>query len=167
MMSHTLLSALLCLTLMISVGALSDIVFSPCSWDLYDHVANDWNKILPNTPVPDLECAQVQVPLDWSAYNDPSQDGDGTYYVRRLSYKNYRVDTSNATSQFWLFTGGPGTTLKYSTVQYSGKQPLHVCRQYIFLTISFLNHITSSVSSIISSYILHSLSRHLLINVNI
>ena len=100
----------LCLTLG-SVAALSDIVFSPCNWDLYDHVAMEWNSILPNTPLPDLECAQIEVPLDWSTYNDPSEESDGTYFVRRLSYKNYRADVSNATAQFWLFTGGPGITL--------------------------------------------------------
>jgi hypothetical protein len=96
--------AIVCLFLhSVCVHALSPIVFSPCSWDLYDHVAREWNSIHPNTPVPELECAQVQVPLDWS-----TTDGDGTYYVRRLSYQNYRQDSADATSQFWLFTGGPG-----------------------------------------------------------
>jgi pimeloyl-ACP methyl ester carboxylesterase len=44
-------------------------------------------------------------------------ESDGSYYVRRLSYKNYRDSVSGsgsgsvseeATSQYWWFTGGPG-----------------------------------------------------------
>ena len=88
--------------------ALPDIIFSPCAWDLHDHVEAEWKKILPDAPLPDLECAHVPVPLDWSI-NSP----DATYYVRRLSYKNYRQDTTDATSQYWWFTGAVTSLYMY------------------------------------------------------